>query len=184
MRFDQLLSGGDMRSIGNSNTVEKKVHSQSDFNTLFQCIFDRDRVIVMRAADAIEKITAHHPEYLNSHKDEVLQLAITEDHKEVLWHLALLLGRLPLNEHEIQLVLKLLINWVNDNSQSKIVRVNALQTLYEFAQKEKYSMHKFKKLLNDLEAENIPSLNARIKILRTQLPECKIGSDCKRCSFA
>jgi hypothetical protein len=151
-----------------------KVHNQYEFNELFQYIFDEDRLIVMRTADAIEKITAHHPEYLKSHKDQLLQLAKTENHKEVLWHLVLLMGRLSLNEHEIQLVLKLLINWVNDKSQSKIVRVNALQALYHFTQKRKYSRHKLKRLMNDLEIENIPSVNARIRLLKRQLPECKI----------
>ena len=173
MRFDQLLSGGDLRSIGNSNTAVTSVHNQSDFDELFQCMLGDDRLIAMRAADAVEKITAHHPEYLRSHTDDLLQLAQTENHKEVLWHLALLIGRISLNEREFQLVIKLLISWVNDKSQSKIVRVNALQTLYEFTQKGKYSMHQFKKLMNDLETENIPSLNARIKRLKAQLPECK-----------
>jgi hypothetical protein len=169
MRFDQLLSGGDLRSIGNSNTAVTSVRNQSDFDELFQCMFGDDRIVVMRAADAVEKITAHHPEYLRSHTDDLLQLAHTENHKEVLWHLALLIGRISLNEREFQLALKLLISWVNDKSQSKIVRVNALQTLYEFTQKGKYSMHQFKKLMNDLETENIPSLNARIKAFKSTI---------------
>jgi hypothetical protein len=45
----------------------------------------------MRAADAIEKITLQHPEYLVKYKDDLLELCYVAKHKELKWHLALLI---------------------------------------------------------------------------------------------
>ena len=56
-RFEKILSGGDLRSIGQSNSVALTGLSKEDFNELFDCLFSKNRVVVMRAADAIEKIS-------------------------------------------------------------------------------------------------------------------------------
>ena len=62
--FKKILSGGNLRSIGKSNTVILKINSQNDFDELFKYLFPENRLIVMRAADAIEKITLNNPQYL------------------------------------------------------------------------------------------------------------------------
>lgn len=57
MRFEEILKGGDLRSIGKTNEVVGMVNNQKSFDELYQLLFHPDRKIVMRAADAIEKIT-------------------------------------------------------------------------------------------------------------------------------
>ncbi|MBV6439950.1 MAG: hypothetical protein EPGJADBJ_01608 [Saprospiraceae bacterium] len=66
--YHTLLSGGDLRSIGNSDLVVANVRNPHDFDELFEYLFQPDRLIVMRTADAIEKITVHRPEYLKKHR--------------------------------------------------------------------------------------------------------------------
>jgi hypothetical protein len=53
----KLLIGGDLRSIGDSSKIIKLINNQNDFDLLFGFINSDDRLIVMRAADVIEKIT-------------------------------------------------------------------------------------------------------------------------------
>jgi len=69
--------------------------SQHDFDELFKLLFHADRLIVMRAADMIEKITVRDSLYLTSHKIEIFDLCEIAQNKELKWHLALLLPRLP-----------------------------------------------------------------------------------------
>lgn len=61
MQLEKILAGGDLRSIGKSNSVAGKIKTQNDFDKLFECLFHKDRHVVMWAADAIEKITIHNP---------------------------------------------------------------------------------------------------------------------------
>ena len=75
--FEQLLAGGDLRKIGNSNVVVKLIHNQNDFDKLFTLLFHANRLIVMRAADAIEKISIHSPQYLNKYKQEIFSISET-----------------------------------------------------------------------------------------------------------
>jgi hypothetical protein len=48
-----LLSGGDLRSIAQSNKVVDLVQDQEDFDKLFQFLFHEDRLVVMRAAPSL-----------------------------------------------------------------------------------------------------------------------------------
>lgn len=163
--FEKLLSGGDLRSIGNSNSVVSKIENQSDFDELFTLLFHADRLIVMRAADAIEKITLTNPQLLNLHKDEIFQLCRTVRNKELQWHLAQLLPRLHITGKEIDSVWNTLSTWAKDKANSKIVRVNALQGLFDITTSEPKFYSDFRQILIELQKENIPSINARIRII-------------------
>lgn len=165
--FEKLLSGGDLRSIGKSNSVAALIKSQSDFDQLFTFLFNNNRLMVMRAADALEKISMQHPEWLTKHKKELLALCKTAENKELRWHLALMLPRLPFGKTELTIAWDTLVNWAQDAANSKIVRVNAIQGLFELQQQHVTLSATFFKLLAELEKENIASLNARIRKLKT-----------------
>ena len=68
MNYDDLLKGGDLRSIGQSNKVISSINNQQNFDELFEYLFHNDRKVVMRTADAIEKITGNNPDYLENTK--------------------------------------------------------------------------------------------------------------------
>ena len=142
-QFEKVLAGGDLRSIGKSNSVVLKVRDQDGFDELFKCQFYNDRIVVMRAADAIEKITIQHASYLTKYKSDLLKLCLTAKNKELKWHLALLVLRLNLSVEEIEVVWQLLSGWALDKQESKIVRVNAMQALYEISLREKQRIKEF-----------------------------------------
>lgn len=164
--FEKILSGGDLRSIGNNGSVIRKIHGQKEFDILFKCLFHENRIVVMRAADAIEKITCNDPNYLYCHKDEVIDLCNRAIDKELKWHLALLLPRLQLTNQELRLVWDILKKWGLDKTNSRIVRVNSIQGLFEVTKLNTYFNKEFNLIIVKLESENIPSINARIKKLR------------------
>ena len=161
--LENLLSGGDLRTIGNGNTVVKLVRNENDFDELFTLLFHANRLVVMRAADAIEKITINLPHYLNKHKTEILNLSETVKNKELQWHLALLLPRIDFNEEEFNSAWKILMHWAKDKTDSRIVRVNSMQALFELNKQNKKFTKDFQQLIGELKKENIPSINARIR---------------------
>jgi len=155
-----------LRSIGKADLVVNEIQSQSDFDELFSCLRSEDRLIVMRAADVIEKITAKRTDFLCGYKEEILEFCKRADNIEFKWHLALLLSRLPLTEEECADVLEILSSWLRDPKESKIVRVNSMQALYELSQQGSMTKQKLEDILSEVEKENVPSLLAKIRKIR------------------
>jgi hypothetical protein len=81
--LEKLLSDKDLRSTGKCDDVISRIKNQSDFDKLFNSFFHTDRIIVMHATDAIEKITADRPQYLSKHKKEMLDLVDRAINKEL-----------------------------------------------------------------------------------------------------
>ena len=124
----------------------------------------------MRTADAIEKVTLRKPEYLLKYKPELLQLLTTADNIEFKWHLAQLIPRLELTEHELANAWLCLTAWATDQRESKIVRVNALQALFDLLQFEPGLLATYEAILAQVETEHVPSINARLKKIRKSMP--------------
>lgn len=165
----QKLSGGDLRSIGDADQIVSEITSHDEFDVLFHYMHDTDRLVVMRAADAIEKITLVHPEYLEPHKDDILELCSSVSHIELKWHLALLSSRLSLSMQEQARVFEIMKAWASDSKESRIVRVNALQSMHGLAQRNSSFAADFLSTLEAVQKENIPSINARIRRLNVSL---------------
>ena len=161
--LETILSGGDLRSIGQTNLVVGLTENQNQFDNLFQLLFNPERIIAMRAADAIEKITAVKNDYLKSHKAEILDLLYKAEDKELKWHVALIVARLKLSNQELGKVWQLLTKWSTNKKESKIVRVNSLQALFNLLGQKKELQQDFSLTISQVQTENIPSINARIK---------------------
>jgi len=167
MKYISKLKGGDLRSIGQANEIVALVFTESDFDELFTGLYHSDRKVSMRTADAIEKITLdERVSFLQKHKTDLLELCITAKEKEIKWHLALLISRLNLKNEELVSVWELLKNWATNKNESKIVRVNSIQGLFNLSKRNNELSHEFDLTLSKIKRENIPSLNARIKKLR------------------
>ncbi|MCK0190339.1 hypothetical protein [Arenibacter sp. F20364] len=166
--ISKYLEGGDLRSTGKVKFLLPLIKSQKDFDDLFAYLYSKDRLMIMRAADALEKITIGNPEYLYRHKKELIGFLQNATHKEFKWHLSLLVSRLTLSPKELKIVLGKLKMWAKDPSESKIVRVNALQALYDLICQEQGMEKEFKALVKELQKEGVPSINARIKKIKNK----------------
>lgn len=164
--FEKLLSGGSLRSLGKSNSLISKIRNQDDFSELFKFLFHENRIVAMRAADVIEKVSISNPGYLLKHKKEIINLCKSETEKEVKWHLALLLPRLNPTNKELLQSWEILTEWALDRANSRIVRVHSIQSLFDLLKERKELEKDFNLTLMKLERENIPSINARIRKLR------------------
>jgi HEAT repeat protein len=160
------LSGGDRRSIGRSNEIAAEVLARPErFRYVFAGLSSNDPVIRMRAADAIEKITAQRPELLRSFKRKVLEVAGSTDQQEVRWHAALMIPRLELTSRERAVAADILFDYLRD--RSSIVKTFAMQALADLAGEDSSLQVKIIPLLEELTEIGTPAMRARgRKILR------------------
>lgn len=111
------LTGGDRRSIGRSNEVVADVLADpSLFDLIFDAIASDDPLIAMRAADAVEKVTAAQPELLRPHKQRLLTELASIPQQEVRWHVAQMLPRLSLSDMERRQAVGILESYLDDRS--------------------------------------------------------------------
>ena len=164
--FTHLLLGKDRRKLRRNQRAIEAVTDQHTFDALFALTFHHERSVAMRAVDAVEKITRTIPEYLQNHKSQLLSMLGGSDHKELKWHLAQLVARIDLNENELDVVKHFLTYWALNKNESKIVRVNSLQGLFELAGRHPEVEKEFKSTLSAMEHEMIPSIQARIRKLK------------------
>jgi HEAT repeat protein len=121
------LTGGDRRSIGRSpEVVEHILADPALFDPVFEAIGDDDPLVRMRAADAIEKVSARRPELLKPYGRRLLDLGQI-DQQEVRWHVAQMLPRVPLTAPQRRRAVALLDSYLDDDSA--IVRTWALDAL-------------------------------------------------------
>jgi hypothetical protein len=113
----QSLSGGDRRSVGESNrAVSAVLENHELIDVLFQGLETSDPVLRMRCADAIEKVSVKLPELLLPYKERLFHRLSKIEQQEVRWHVAPMLARLPLTEGEELAVVDLLLCYTNDRS--------------------------------------------------------------------
>jgi hypothetical protein len=167
--FTSLLLAGDLRKLRQNSIVVRAVTDQTSFDELFSLVFHHERHLVMRAIDAVEKVTIKHPEFLRSHKAQLMSVLKSADHKELKWHVAQLIPRIALAEPELAEVRHILNYWVLNKNESKIARVNALQGLFDLSQKYSEVIPDLASAIAGIEHEMIPSIQARIKKLKRLL---------------
>ena len=162
----QKLAGADRRSIGRSDEVVTDVLANPLlFKELFKGLFSDDLIIRMRSADAIEKITAQHPEYIRRYKRALVYRVAQTDQQEIRWHFAQMVPRLDLNEQESKFVIKTLVSYLHD--KSSIVRTFSMQALADLAERNRRLRPRVTALLSKLVEMGTPAMKSRgRKLLR------------------
>lgn len=162
------LEGGDRRSIGRSAEVVREVLARPElFGTLVCGLKSADELVRMRSADAIEKITAIHPEYLAPHKRALLRLASGATQQEVRWHMAQIVPRLRLTVPERERMAALFIAYLSD--ASSIVRACSMEALAELSVQEPTLLARTLPLIEELTAHGTPAMRARGRKLLARL---------------
>ncbi|MHB8301393.1 MAG: hypothetical protein ACYDC6_00955 [Acidobacteriaceae bacterium] len=166
-----LLAGGDRRSIGRANEVAERVLRQpEEFARLIECLWDRDPLISMRAADAAEKASRAHPEMLQPYKGELLGLLGETIQKELRWHLAVMVPRLLLDVGERHRAIESLKSYMED--RSSIVKTLAMQGLAEMASRDVAVRSEVTDLIRFHTRTGTPAMRARgRKLLARLLPD-------------
>lgn len=161
------LTGGDRRSIGCSETIVADVLGDRRLLApLIEAMTDADPFIAMRAADAAEKISRGRPDWLVPHKDLLVATALTTRQREVQWHLAMIWPRLDLTEAECDLAETMLMRWLG--SDSRIVRVEALDALVAIAARSPARTARASRIVDLLAGDPSPAMRARVRRLRAR----------------
>ena len=173
----EKLKGGDLRSIGRAEeVVDDVLNDPGTIGELFTGMVSDEPVVRSRAADAVEKISRVHPEYLAPFKHLLLNDLSCIEQQEVRWHVAQMFPRLKLDGEERRLVIRTLSMWLK-NDASNIVRVNALQALVDFAHEDEALQRKVAKHLELALASENPSLAARARKLKESWPPGQQASE-------
>ena len=122
----------------------------------------------LRMGNAVEKAARQKPEVLKPFKAELLALLPGKLNLEAIWHIALLLGYLELEEDDLAVAVNKLYEWL-DTLDHKFVKVNCLQTLAVLAQQNDWLKPEVVETLKAaLDAESA-AIKARARILLKQL---------------
>jgi HEAT repeat protein len=162
-----MLKGGDRRSIGRANEVAREVLADPALVAeLVDGLDSRDPVVRMRAADAMEKVSAERAEWLQAHCERLLEHAVATCQQEVQWHAAQILARLDLSQGQLRRTVDLLRRYLAA-SPSRIVRASALEALADLADRHPRLRAKIRRLAEEALESGVPSLAARArKVLR------------------
>ena len=162
------LAGGDRRSIGRVSEVVADVLSDPTlFEVVFHGMVSDDPVVRMRSADAVEKITAKRPEYLQPHKTKLIQQVAKIEQQEVRWHVAQMVPRLELSEEERAVVVEILLDYLSDNS--KIVKTFSMQALADLAEQDASLRSQVIPLLEEFTRTGSPAMKSRGRKLLERL---------------
>ncbi|MCL4744447.1 MAG: hypothetical protein KJZ83_03425 [Burkholderiaceae bacterium] len=143
------------------------------FAVVFDGMRDADPLVRMRCADAVEKITAAHPEYLAPYKKRVMRLVAVAEQKEVRWHLAQLLSRFEFDAPERRQVVEMLTEYLTDTS--RIVKTFAMQALADIAAQDSDLRAPIIERLGKLSRTGSPAMKSRGRKLLARLKQPQSG---------
>jgi hypothetical protein len=166
--FAHMLLAKGVRKEKRMLWVIDAVNDQTTFDELFRLLFHHEKSLILRAVEAVEKISARNPQYLTPHKAQVLALLTSGDHKELKSHMVKLLPRLEFTSEELPAVWNTISYWAKNPNENKTIRAGALQALYELSMNDPAHIKELHNTLHDVSREPIPSIQAKIKKLRRQ----------------
>ncbi len=155
------LEGGDLRSIGRSEEVVQDIlENPAFFKEVFEGILHEDLRVRMRSADALEKVSRDHPEYLQPFKSRLIGQISKIEQQEVRWHTAQMFSYLDMNEVERDKVIEILFSYI-DTDKSRIVKVSSMQTLADLAEKNEVIKPEILKRLKEITNRGSPAMVSR-----------------------
>ena len=164
------LRGGDRRSIGDVDKVVAAVAKQPAlFKDLVRGLFDSDPVVRMRAADAMEKLSADRPRALQPFKAQLFGLAQETRQQELRWHLAQMIPRLDLTPSETRKIINIFFDYLKDDS--KIVVTFTMQALSDLAVKQAVVPPRLLSAIEELTRTGSPAIQARGRKLLPKLKQ-------------
>jgi hypothetical protein len=170
-RFAEVLTaGGHANSLGRVNEVIKVVlDDKSRLDELYNCLFEDDAWVRMRAADALEKICREQPEWLLPYIDRFPKELTVSSQPSIQWHLAQIYREVELTSAQKQFAAQWLEGLLSTKEVDWIVAANAMDTLAQFVKDSSFSEATFKKLLAVQQQHKSKSVVRRADKLLTAL---------------
>ena len=130
---EMLTAGGHANSLGRVNEViELVLEDKSRLDELYNCLFDEDAWVRMRAADALEKICRQHSEWLKPYINRFQNEFATNTQPSIQWHLAQIYSQVDLTPDQKQAAIHWLKQLLSTKDVDWIVSANSMDTLVQF----------------------------------------------------
>jgi len=131
-----LTIGGKRNTLGRAEEVVRSVlEDKSRIEELYQCMYDDDAWVRMRAIDSLEKICRSHPEWLVPYIDRLVTDFSDNPQPSIQWHLAELFAQMQLDDTQRQKAIKIMVRNISDLNVDWIVAANCMTALAGFVQK-------------------------------------------------
>lgn len=125
-----LTVGGKSNSLGRvDEVIETVLEDRSRLHELYNCLFEEDAWVRMRAADAMEKICREHPEWIEPYIDKFLQELASSTQPSIQWHLAQMFRQVELTDSQRSSVITWLKSLLSTTDVDWIVSANSMETL-------------------------------------------------------
>ncbi len=168
MDIQEALSGGDRRTVGRIKEVVAHILAHPDALPDLVAALDAEEAVVrMRAADALEKVSAQHADWVAPFAEDILAVATRRVDQEIRWHAAQTLPRLGLDPGQRNRAVALFTDCLN--AESRILRAFALTGLVEFALTDPALRARVEPLVEEALTSDVPSYAARARKLRKRL---------------
>ena len=152
------LEGGDLRSIGRSEEVVQDIlENPALFGEVFDGMLSEDPRVRMRSADALEKVSSRHPEYLQPFKNRLINEISKIEQQELRWHVAQMFSYLAVSTQERAEIVRILLFYL-DADRSRIVKVCSIQTLADLAERDKSIRPTIVRRLQEVIASGSPAM--------------------------
>lgn len=131
---NMLAEGGKKNTLGRAEeAVQIVLADQSRLDELYNCLFEDDAWLRMRAIDALEKVCRVHPEWLEPYVERLLDEVAAIDQASIHWHLAEIFRKVELTPDQCERAIVLMKQNISSNSADWIVASNTMETLALFA---------------------------------------------------
>ena len=172
-----LLSGGDRRSIAESNRVRLLIErNPSLVSELAALTADEDWLVTQRALDLLEKLAREHADWIAPHKDVFIGPLAESDKWEIRLQIVRALPLFHWSPTQADRVERILLE--NVTFPQTFVRAWALDSLATFAERKTTLMPIVRGYLREFEQSPSKALHARAKQIRARLS--KQGAPLKR----
>lgn len=130
-----LTVGGKSNSLGRvDEVIEIVLKDKSRLDELYNCLFEEDAWVRMRAADAIEKICRQHPEWTEPYIDNFMRELFSSTQPSIQWHLAQIFREVELTDSQRTSAINWLKSLLSTTDVDWIVSANSMETLVKFVQ--------------------------------------------------
>jgi hypothetical protein len=132
--FAQIFSvGGKSNSLGRTDEVIAVVLQDPRLTEeLYACLFNSDPWVRMRAADALEKVCRHHPDWLSPFIPRIQQELAQQTQPSIQWHIAQIYAQVQLSGAQKRVAIDWLKSLLSTTNIDWIVAANAMETLMQF----------------------------------------------------
>ena len=165
----KLAVGGKKNTLGLAEEVVQDVlQDKSRLVELYDCLFENDEWLRMRAADALEKVCRVHPEWLESYVDRLFD-DLGNGQASFQWHLAQILSEVTLTSTQQDKAIKWLSQTLKDKNIDWIVGSNAMIALVKFAEADIIPKTQAAELIRGQQDHRSPSVRKRVAKLLAKL---------------